>query len=76
MHIMNCAICLEVEHKDKLLAPKWDLLQKHANWKKMNKPMRKVKKRKWYTYKDCKYNKNEIIYVSKGREFVLQQQVG
>jgi hypothetical protein len=41
----------------------------------MNKPMRRVKKREWYTYKDCKYNKDEVVYVSKGREFVLQQPV-
>jgi hypothetical protein len=28
---MKCKICLQIEYKDKLLAPKWDSLQKHAN---------------------------------------------
>jgi hypothetical protein len=35
--------------------------------------MKGVKIGEWYIYKGCKYNRNEIVYVSKGREFVLQQ---
>jgi hypothetical protein len=38
--------------------------------------MKVVKIGEWYLYKDCKYNKNEVAYVSKGREFVLQQHIG
>jgi hypothetical protein len=33
-----------VEHKDKLLAIKWDSFQKHADKKKINKLMKGVKK--------------------------------
>jgi hypothetical protein len=29
--------------------------------------MRGVKIGEWYTYKGCKYNKNEVVYVPKGR---------
>ncbi len=64
---------LEVEHKDKLLAPKWDSLQKHVSKRKLDKPMKGVEKIEWYISKDCKHNKNETTYASKGKEFVLQQ---
>jgi hypothetical protein len=44
VHRVKCKICSKVEHKDKLLAPKWDSLQKHADYKKAEKNMKGVKK--------------------------------
>ncbi len=35
--------------------------------------MKQVKKGEWYVNKDCKHKKNEIVYASKGKEFILQQ---
>jgi len=70
---MKYKICSNIEHKDKLLAPKWDSPQKHVNKKKVDKPMKGVKKGEWYVSKDCKHRKNEVVYASKGREFILQQ---
>jgi hypothetical protein len=31
VHLVKYKMCLEVEHKNKLLAPKWDSLHKHTN---------------------------------------------
>jgi hypothetical protein len=43
--VSSCAPCeVQNEHKDKLLAPNWDSLQKHANWKKTKIYMKGVKK--------------------------------
>ncbi len=50
--------------------------QKHANWRKTNKPMKGVKKGEWYTSNDCKHNKNQTAYAFKGRKFVLQMTNG
>ncbi len=44
MHIVKYKICSNIEHKYKLLAPKWDSPQKHVNKRKANKPMKGVKK--------------------------------
>ncbi len=35
--------------------------------------MKRVKKGEWYINKDCKQKKNEVVYASKGKEFILQQ---
>ncbi len=35
--------------------------------------MKWVKKGEWYVSKDCKHRKNEVVYASKGKEFILQQ---
>jgi hypothetical protein len=72
VHLVKCRVCLEVEHKDKLLTPKWDSLHKHADWKKDEKNMKGKKKGEWYINNDCKHNKNVATYACKGREFVLQ----
>jgi hypothetical protein len=32
-----------------------------------------VKKREWYISNDCKHNRNQVAYASKGRESILQQ---
>jgi hypothetical protein len=66
-------ICSNIEHKDKLLAPKWNSPQKHLNKRRANKPMKRVKKGEWYVNKECKHKKIEIVYASKGKEFILQQ---
>jgi hypothetical protein len=55
---VKCKICLEVEHKDKILTAKWDPPQKHANERKTNKPMKRMKKREWYTNNEYEHNKN------------------
>lgn len=48
--------------------------QKHVHWRKFNKPMKGVgKKKQWYTNKDYKHIKNEVVYVSKRKEFTFQQ---
>jgi hypothetical protein len=44
VHTVKCKICLEVEHKNKILTAKWDPLQKHANERRTNKPMKGMKK--------------------------------
>ncbi len=73
VQFVKCKVCSKVEHKNKLLAPKWDSLQKHADWKKAEKNMKGMKKGEWYTSNDCKHNKNVTTYACKGRESVLQQ---
>jgi hypothetical protein len=70
---MKCKFFSEVEHKDKLLALKWNSLQKHVNKKKVDKPMKWVKKIEWYISKNCKHSKNKTTYAFKSKEFVLQQ---
>jgi hypothetical protein len=46
--------------------------QKHVGWRKINKPMKGVKKKEWwYTNKDYKHIKNEVVYVSKGNKFIF-----
>jgi hypothetical protein len=70
-HTMKCKICSKIEYKDKLLAPKWDSLHKHANRRKADRPMRGVKKGEWYISNDCKHNKNQVAYANKGRKFIL-----
>ncbi len=35
--------------------------------------MKRVKKGEWYVNKECKHKKIEIVYASKGKEFILQQ---
>jgi hypothetical protein len=44
LHIVKCKICSKVEQKDKLLAPKWDSPYKHASKRKVDKPMKGVKR--------------------------------
>jgi hypothetical protein len=44
MHVIKCKISLKFEHKDKLLAPKWDSFQKHVGQKNINRLMKRVKK--------------------------------
>jgi hypothetical protein len=56
VHIVKCKICSKVEQKDKLLAPKWDSPYKHVSKRKVEKPMKGVKKGEWYTSKDYKHN--------------------
>jgi hypothetical protein len=70
---VQCKIYLKVEHKDKILATKWNSLQKHVDQKNDDLPMKGVKKGEWYTNNDYKQSRNQASYVSKGREFVLEQ---
>jgi hypothetical protein len=44
VHLVKCKVCLEVEHKNKLLVPKWDSLQKHIGWRKAEKNVKRVEK--------------------------------
>ncbi len=65
MHIVKYIYFLEIEHKDKILAPKWDSSQKNVVWRKAERPMKWVKKGEWYIINDCKHRKNQAAYVSK-----------
>jgi hypothetical protein len=38
-------------------------LQKHVDWKKVDRPMQGVKKKEWYTNNACKHNRNQATYV-------------
>jgi len=67
LHTMKCKICSKIEHKNKLLAPKWDSLHKHASQRKTDNLMRGVKKGEWYISNDCKHNKNQVAYAYKGK---------
>jgi hypothetical protein len=71
VHLVKCKICSEVEHKDKLIVPKWDSFHKYVGRRKAERNMKGVKKGEWYTSNDCKLNKKVVINVCKGREFVL-----
>jgi len=44
MHIVKCKICSKVEHKKINLTSKWDSLQKHVGWIKVDRPMKGVEK--------------------------------
>ncbi len=68
----SAKICFEVEQKDKLLASKWDSVQKHVDHKKTKKALKGVKNGEWYMAKDCKHVKNETTYACKGKELMLQ----
>jgi hypothetical protein len=72
VHLVKYKVCSKVEHKNKLLAPKWDSLHKHIGGKKVKRNMKGVKKGEWYTNNDYKHNKNVATYACKRREFVLQ----
>ncbi len=73
VQLVKYKVCSKVEHKNKLLAPKWDSLHKHTSRRKAKRNMKGVKKREWCTNNDYKHDKNVVIYACKGREFVLQQ---
>jgi hypothetical protein len=73
VHLAKYKTCLEVEHKNKLLAPEWDSLHKHISRKKAKRNRKGVKKGEWYTNNDNKQNKNVATYACKGRESILQQ---
>jgi hypothetical protein len=71
-HVL-CKICTKVSGKDKLLAPKFDSLCKHASRKKFTSPMPGVPKGTFYYAKDCQHAKNELLYVSRSGESVLDR---
>jgi hypothetical protein len=62
-----------IEHKNKLLVPKWDSLHKHVSRKKVNRPMKGAKKGECYINNDCKHNKNQVAYAFKGKKSILQK---
>ncbi len=70
---VSCKICTKVSGKDKLLAPKFDSLCKHAGRKKATSPMPGVPKGTFYYAKDCQHAKTELLYVSRSRESVLDR---
>jgi hypothetical protein len=43
VHLVKCKVCSKVEHKNKLLAPKWDSLHKHIGWRKAENFMKRLK---------------------------------
>jgi hypothetical protein len=59
--------------KEKFLAPKFDSFCKHASRKKVDSPFPIVLKGTFYYGKDCKHAKNEVSYVSKNGESVLDK---
>jgi heme-degrading monooxygenase HmoA len=70
--LVKCKVCSEVEHKDKLLTPKWDSLHKHAHWKKDEKNMKGKKKDEWYIDNDYKHNKTITTYAKRGSLFCIR----
>jgi peroxiredoxin family protein len=71
VQLMKYKVCSKVEHKNKLLAPKWDSFHKHSSRRKAKRNMKGVKKHEWCT--NNKHDKNVVIYACKGRESILQQ---
>jgi hypothetical protein len=54
---IQCMVCNKIEHKEKLLVPKWDLFDKHAGERK-NEQRLKVMDPRW-----CAHTKNETMCV-------------
>ncbi len=68
-----CKMQTKVSGKDKLLVPKFDSLCKHVVRKKATSPMPGVPKGTFYYAKDCQHAKNELLYVSRSGESVLDR---
>jgi len=68
---VQCKIFTKVISKEKLFAPKFDYFYKHVGTKKIISPMPSVPKNTLYYVKDCQHVKNEVFYVSKNGENVL-----
>lgn len=62
LHIVKCNIYNQ--GKNKLLAPKWDSICKHANCMKAHMDMGFVKKGDWYYNKGCKHGKKLVELAS------------
>jgi len=60
-------ICNKTKHKEKLLVPKWDSLDKHVGERK-NEQRLKVMDPKW-----CAHAKNETVYVLMNRPSIFEQ---
>jgi hypothetical protein len=63
-------VCNKIEHKEKLLVPKWDSLDKHVGERKSEQRL-KVMDPKW-----CAHAKNEIVYVLMNQPSIFQQVQG
>jgi hypothetical protein len=59
--------------KEKFLDPKFDFFSKHASRNKVDSPIPSVLKGTFYYDKDCQHAKNEVSYVSKNGESVLDK---
>ncbi len=62
VQIVRYKVCLDMEHKNKLLTLNQDSFQKYANCKKIEKSLNGVKKR----CMDYQRDKNEVVYAFKG----------
>jgi hypothetical protein len=70
---VRCKICTKVINKEKFLTPKFDSFCKHASRKKVDSPVPSVLKGTFYYGKDCQHAKNEMPYISKNGESVLDK---
>jgi hypothetical protein len=63
-HSVKCILCTEVTGREKLLAPKWDTIQKHAGRRKTKKdlPHLGIKKGEFHVSEDCKHATNARLY--------------
>ncbi len=64
VHWVQCMICIVVEGKEKLLAPKLDTLQKHISHRKAKVSNPRVNHSSYYMNKNYMHAKNEQQYTT------------
>lgn len=71
VHQVWCIVCIHVEGKEKLLAPKLDSLLKHVNCYKCKVSMPNVDTSFYYYNKNLVHANNEHVYIAHDQPFVL-----
>jgi hypothetical protein len=73
VHQVWCIMCIHVEGKEKLLAPKLDSLLKHVNCYKCKVSMPNVDTSFYYYNKNLVHANNEHVYIAHDRPIVLEK---
>jgi hypothetical protein len=74
VHQVRCLVCMKINGREKLLAPKLDTLWKHGGRRKANIDIPGVaKKGEFFTTLDCAHLKNEVLFLAIGRDTVAEQ---
>jgi hypothetical protein len=71
---VRCLVCTKVDGRGKLLASKLDTLWKHGGRRKAHVDIPGVaKKGEFYMALDCTHLKNEVLFLARGQDTVLEQ---
>jgi hypothetical protein len=74
VHQVRCLVCTKIEGRNKLFVPKLDTLWKHGGRCKAHTDIPGVAmKREFYMALDCTHFKNEVLFLARGQDTVLEQ---